>query len=301
MTTRTDWNGNVTTYAYDLTRNLETQRVEASGKAEAKTTSTQWHSYWRLPVKVAEPKKVTTYVYNGDDGEYCAPTDAAVPSISGGTQPIGVLCSKTEQATTDANGSQGINPTVSGTPRVWQYTYNTYGRVLTATDPNNHTTTNTYYAIDDASVGNRGNLHTSTNAAGHTTTYSNYDANGRVGSITDANGLTTNLTYSPRGWLTSKVVTGGGSTETTTYTYDGVGQMTKVSLPDGAEITYTYDDAHRLTQISDKLGNSIHYTLDAMGNRTKEEVKDPSGNLARQVTRVYDALNRLEAITGGVQ
>jgi hypothetical protein len=74
--------------------------VEANGKPEARTISTQWHSYWRLPVMVAEPNKRTTWVYNGDSYQgntvTCAPASATVPSINGGTQPIGVLCQKFE-------------------------------------------------------------------------------------------------------------------------------------------------------------------------------------------------------------
>jgi hypothetical protein len=56
-----------------------------------------------------------------------------------------------------------------------------------------------------------------------------------------------------------------------------------------------------LTDTYDSIGNRITYTLDAMGNRLKEEVKDPSGALAKQTTRVYDALNRLKTVTGGTQ
>ena len=143
----------------------------------------------------------------------------------------------------------------------------------------------------------QGNLITVTNAAGHVMTLSHYDANGRVGRIADANGLTTDLTYSPRGWLTSK--NAGG--EITTYDYDSVGQLTKVTLPDAATVAYTYDAAHRLTAIADSVGNSITYTLDLMGNRVKEQVQDPNGALSRRTTRVYDALNRLQQVTGGAQ
>ena len=77
--------------------------------------------------------------------------------------------------------------------------------------------------------------------------------------------------------------------------------MTKVTLPDSSSITYTYDPAHRLTNITDSVGNSITYTLDNMGNRISEQVKDPGGTLERQTTRVYDALNRLQQVTGGSQ
>lgn len=267
VASRTDFNGNVTTYSYELSRNLETKRVEGSGTPQARTITTEWHATYRLPTRIAEPKRIITYTYDAK----------------------GNLFKKIEQATTDANGSQGFNATATGTPRTWSYTYNNVGQVLTATDPRNNTTT---YAYDG-----QGNLSTITNAAGHVTTLSNYDANGRVGRIVDPNGLTTDLTYSPRGWLASRKIGG----ELTTYDYDGVGQLKKVTNPDGSFIAYTYDDAHRLTDITDSASNNIHYTLDAMGNRIKEEIKDPAGSLARQITRVYDALSRLQQVTGGMQ
>lgn len=263
----TDWKNNVTKYTYDLARNLELSRVEASGTAQARTITTQWHATYRLPVRIAEPKRITTFSYN-DKGN---------------------LLSKTEQETTDVTGAAGFGSTQTGTSRSWSYTYNNVGQTLTATDPLNNSTG---YEYDS-----QGNLVKVTNAAGQATCLSNYDANGRVGRITDPNGLITDLTYSPRGWLASKTVGG----ETTSYDYDGVGQMTKVTNPDGSYIRYSYDDAHRLTDITDSLGNSIHYTLDLRGNRINEEVKDTSGVLARQTTRVYNALNWLQQITGGVR
>ena len=274
LKTATDWNGNVTTYTYDLTRNLETQRVEAFGKPEARTISTQWHPTYRLPAKIAEPKKLTTFSYD-DHGN---------------------LQTKTEQATTDTTGVQGFNATTTGTPRQWQYTYNQYGQVLTAKGPRTDLDDTTTYTYDSTT----GNLLTVKNAAGLVTKFGNYDANGRVGRITDPNGLVTDLTYWPRGWLKSKTVTGNYSAETTTYEYDNAGQLTQVTLPDSV-MHYRYDDAHRLTDISDSLGNSIHYTLDLRGNRTREEVKDAKGILARQVTRVFDALSRLQQVTGAAQ
>ena len=62
LVTATDFNGNGSSYTYDLARNLETRRVEASGKPEVRTASTQWHTVWRRPVKVAEANRLTTYV-----------------------------------------------------------------------------------------------------------------------------------------------------------------------------------------------------------------------------------------------
>ncbi|MFJ2988637.1 RHS repeat protein [Collimonas sp. NPDC087041] len=274
VATRTDFNGSKTTYSYDLTRNLETSRVEASGTAQARTITTAWHPTYRLPLTIAEPKLLTTYTYDAS----------------------GNLLRKTVQATSDTTGAQGLSPTLTGSPRTWSYTYNTVGQVLTATGPRTDVADTTTYTYDTS-----GNLSTITNAVGQVTTLSNYDANGRVGLITDTNGTTTALTYSPRGWLTGKTVTANGTVQTTSYSYDGVGQLIQATLPDTSTINYTYDPAHRLTNIADSLGNSIAYTLDNMGNRISEQVKDPSGALARQVSRVVDALNRIQQITGAVQ
>jgi hypothetical protein len=43
------------------------------------------------------------------------------------------------------------------------------------------------------------------------------------------------------------------------------------------------------------------YTLDNTGNRINEEVKDPGGVLQRSIERTFDALNRVQQVTGGVQ
>ena len=67
---------------------------------------------------------------------------------------------------------------------------------------------------------------------------------------------------------------------------------------DDSYVAYEYDDAHRLTAVADAKGNRIEYTLDNAGQRTAEKVKDPGGNLARQLSRVHDALGRVQQLTG---
>jgi YD repeat-containing protein len=216
------------------------------------------------------------------------------------------------------DGSTGASATES---RTWAYTYNALGQVLTAKDPLNKTTTTAYYAATDTTVPPKytmGDVQTVTNAAGHVVTMNEYDKNGRLTKMTDANGLITTMAYHPRGWLTSRSVNNGATVETTTYTYDNVGQLTKVTLPDQSTLFYAYDAAHRLVGMSDQQsgasvagngalivtsanlsGNTIRYTLDAMGNRIKEQHYDPSGSLAKQKQRAIDALNRLKQDIGG--
>ena len=289
LASRVDWNGNRTNYMHDAD-GREIQRTEGLTSAGAptpgtRTITTEWHPAFRLMTRMAEPLRVTSYVYNGDGGMQCGVK-------ADGTLVPGVLCARTVQATSDVDGSQGLSATPAGAPRTWQYTYDANGRVLTINGPRTDVadvTTHSYYANDDADPGKRGNLATITNAAGHVTEITAYNAHGQPTTIVDPNGLTTTLAYDLRQRLGSRTVGG----ETTSYAYDGVGQLVRVTLPDGSFLGYSYDAAHRLTGMQDNLGNRIAYTLDLMGNRVQERVFDPASNLAQMRSRVYSNLNRL--------
>lgn len=270
VASRTNFNGVKTTFTYDTTRNLEFTRTVADGTPDALITTTQWHSKYRLPVLITEPKRKTVFTYY-DNGN---------------------LKTKTVQATTDLNGSLGDKATVQGAPRTWSYTYDANGQLKSITGPRTDVVDKTTYDYDAA-----GNLILITNALDQKTILSDYDADGRVGRIEDPNGLVTTLKYWPRGWLKSKTV----GTEMTTYDYDDAGQLKQVKMPDGSFVNYGYDDAHRLTDITDSLGNAIQYKLDFAGNRKSAEVKDPKGVLSRSVTRDFDALNRVYQVTGDTQ
>jgi YD repeat-containing protein len=267
VATRRDWNGNRTNYTYDLARNLETSRTEGLTAAGAVTSATrsietQWNPVFRLSTQVTEK----------DGG-------GAVLRVS--------------DMSYDANGNLLSRTLTAGaSSRTWSYTYNANGLVLTMDGPRadvSDVTTYTYYADDDPDLGKRGNVATISNALGHVTQITEYNAHGQPLTIQDPNGLTTTLAYDARQRLISRNVGG----ETTTYDYDGVGQLTKVTLPDGSFLSYSYDAAHRLTGIADNLGNRIAYALDAMGNRTGEQVLDPANQLAQTRSRIYNSLNRL--------
>jgi len=257
VASRTDFNGNQTTYQHDLSRNLETSRTEAAGKPEARTITTQWHPTFRLPTQITEPGRVTSYTYDATTGNVLTKT---------------------------------VADTASGATRAWTYTYtgpgdNTLPALLKTVDgPRTDVSDITTYDYSP-----NGDLRSVTNVLGHTTQITSHDPHGRPLTLIDPNGLTTTLTYTPRGWLASRTVGG----ETTGYSYDGVGQLTRVTFPDGSYISYSYDDAHRLTDITDALGNRLHYTLDNAGNRTREDIHDAAGTLTQTRSRVFDALGRL--------
>src|SRR5204863_7883493 len=131
------------------------------------------------------------------------------------------------------------------------------------------------------------------------TTYLKYDGAGRPLQVSDPNGVITDFTYSPRGWLLQIAVRGIDNNSTaddaiTTIAYEPTGTVSKITQPDGDYLSYTYDAAHRLTDVTDNLGRSIHYTLDAAGNRTTEDSKNATGVLKHTLSRVYDQLGRVQ-------
>ncbi len=353
-----DFNGHRTCYSYSSASgtagntsvaNLEVTRVEGltggasgtacsgvltSGAVLPKSTdalqisrkvSTQWHPQWALKTKQAEPKLLTTWVYNGQPDPFNGNQVAScVSNTFGGSatlpdgSPIAVLCKKVEQATTDADGSQGFNATLDNaedwraSQRVESYTYTEYGQVLTHTDATGQTMTYSYYTGAAAFIGTApneaghypGDLQSVSNAAGHKTTYDSYDRAGRLLQSTDPNALVTQYSYTPRGWLKTQTV----GTLSTSYDYWPTGLLKKVSQPDGSALHYQWDDAHRLTDVSDQVdasgapaGNWVHYTLDNAGNRKGEGIKDASGALVRNIARNFDALNRLQNVSGAQQ
>jgi YD repeat-containing protein len=191
----------------------------------------------------------------------------------------------------------------SGVPnRQSTWTYNQFGQVLTENGPRTDITdqtTYTYYTdttVDHAS----GDLQRLTNPAGHVTQYTKYDKAGRVLIQIGASGTKTETTYTPRGWVATLSVTPGGSTtaQVTTYSYDKAGLLKSVAQPDGTVLSYTYDPAHRLIAETDQAGNVTAYTLDNAGNRVLEEYKNAAGAVTRTVTRSFDALGRLQSVTG---
>ncbi|WP_190276429.1 RHS repeat-associated core domain-containing protein [Xanthomonas citri] len=168
-------------------------------------------------------------------------------------------------------------------------------------------TSYTYYLADDASCTasastcphRKGDRWKITNALGQTTEYLAYDGAGRPLSIKDANGIVTDYTYHPRGWLTASKVRGADASSEaddriTRIDYWPTGLVKQITQPDGAFTAFTYDAAHRLTDITDNAGNTVHYTLDNAGNRVKEDTKDAAGTLKRTLSRVYNQLGQLK-------
>jgi RHS repeat-associated protein len=128
------------------------------------------------------------------------------------------------------------------------YTYDTFDRLTSATDPNNATVA---YQYDNAN-----NLTSITYPGSKTVSYS-YDNVNRLQTITDWN------------------------TQQTSYQYNNNGTLSSRILPNGVSSTYTYDAANRLIGLQHSLGSTVlakyDYTRNSVGNIT---IATESGVLA---------------------
>lgn len=171
------------------------------------------------------------------------------------------------------------------------------------TDIDDRTTYN-YYPVDAAGCETgtepcpyrKGDLRQTINARGQIRENLSYDAAGRVLSAVDENGVLTDYSYHPRGWLASTTVHGATATQNrvTTFEYWPTGLVKRITQPDGSYATFVYDQAQRLTDVTDTLGNTVHYVLDKAGNRVEEQTRDAQGALKRSLSRIYNQLGQLK-------
>jgi RHS repeat-associated protein len=190
---------------------------------------------------------------------------------------------------------------INGVPTPKNYTttyqYNTFGQLTQINGPRTDVSDITnieYYRNTSGEENNRGQLKAIVNALGQRTEFSDYDANGNVGRITDPNGVITQRTYDERNRI--KTITNQITGAQTQYFYDIRGNLSYIILPEGNRIDFTYNLANKLTEIKDSLNNKIQYQYDVEGNRIREETKDPQGTLKKYLDFTYDAYSNLKRI-----
>jgi YD repeat-containing protein len=327
---RVDFSGRAACYAHDSTRSVETVRIEGWPAAEAercltedltsyqvpdqqppnapqRKITTKWHPLWKLETRRAEPKRITTTVYNGEkdplngDQVLTCIVDGD-PRLPDGITRLAVVCKRYEQATADESGNLGFNaPEIDR--RSWSYTYNSYGQIKTEIGPRGQQSYE-YWPAPTAFTGDvghwQGDLSKVTNALGQDTLYLEYNKRGQVLKIQHPNGSIEQREYWPRGWLKSVTLTpaGSGTPEVTEYTYYATGLLKKATQPDGSWTFYTWDAAHRLVNVRDSADNTVDYVLDDLGNRKSETYKGPQDALAKTITRTFDALGRMDSSKG---
>ena len=312
----TDFRGVRTDYTVNV-YGMTTQRVDAANDVTGKrrTIQTDWSLDHRSPIErrlydsaTAIPgtlKARTSYVYNTRSQmtsvcEYAVDDAAAMAYVCGSSAnaPTGVRQS-TMTYCEQADVTAGTCPIL--------------GQLVAVDGPRTDVTDTTsfgYYLAEDAGCSatprdcghRKGDLWKATNALGQQTEFLRYDGAGRVLRAADANGVVTDLEYNDRGWLTASKQRGADDlSETddaiTRLEYDSRGQVTRTIAPDGTNLDFVYDDAGRVTDIIDADGNRLHYTLDWAGNATVEESRTGADVVKRSLSRAYDHLGRMQALT----
>ncbi|MBS1708233.1 MAG: hypothetical protein JSS65_05865 [Armatimonadetes bacterium] len=172
-----------------------------------------------------------------------------------------------------ANTPNKPSQIVDGNNRTWYYTWDQYGHMLTSKTPKNVTTTYTYDA----------------------TTW----PFGRLVDVQTGTLLSTQYTYWSNGLLKDVKTpvpgnVGGSTRQTTSYTYDAIGNLLTITEPGNAQYatrvtTLGYGASPKLGQpltVTNAQGKTTNLAYDARGNVTG--VTDPLGNSA---LAAYDILN----------
>ncbi len=303
LKTITDANNNVSVREYDPLGLYVTAKVEAKNTPEQRRTEFDWDSI----INRITHNRVYKQPNNG--------TPILTSSVTYSYSANGVLTGLTETdeqtAASRTTANTYCTSTNAGTGCL-------IGRLRTVNGPRtdvNDITTLRYYTSTDISgcattnggeCHQLGDLKSVTNALGQVATYVKYDRAGRLRRVRDANGVLTDLNYSPRGWLTDQISRANSNgavsplDSTTHFAHDGSGNVTRITLPDltapAYSLAYDYDSAHRLTGVTDTYGNKVVYSLDPSGNRTAEAFKDSQNQLKHSLQRVYDQLGHLQQL-----
>ncbi len=317
LASRTDWNGNSTTYMNDV-HGQPTLITEAAGTALARVTEVFYHSTFHVPVLIIAPLVSTSLTYDasGDlltrmqTGAGGARTwtltwsNFLLASLKGPRTDVAQLTKYTY------DGSGALTAVTNALNQVTQITLHTPGGLpQTIVDPNGVTTQLAYDA--------RQRLQTSTvNAvAGGLTTKYSYDAAGNVLSVTLPDGSALANTYDPAhrligvadlfnesisyaldslGDRTGTMVSDAGNAVTRTHsgTFDALGRLIRDTGGAGQTTQYAYDANGNALNITDPLNRVTGQAFDALNRRTK--ITDP---FSKSTTIAYDALNRPTSVT----
>jgi RHS repeat-associated protein len=148
-------------------------------------------------------------------------------------------------------------------------TYDAYKRVLTITDPLNHTVTNNYVPTGQTS---------SWITTSHSPFYTTLPSTKKTTFYYDGNWRKTRVQQAP-----------GTADEANTYfTYDNLGNLLTTQDPRGKVATNVYDARNRLTSTTDALSHATSFTYDAHSNKLTETKAN-----GEVTTNVYDKLNRV--------
>jgi YD repeat-containing protein len=255
---------------YDARGNPATV-ILAADTPQQRVISFTFHPAFNVPLTRSEASvlgsgdKVTIWDYDNDDN--------AIPNEDPSAQVSRII----EQGfTRDAAGA------VIPYEYITTFNYNTKGQVLTVDGPLAGTDDTTAFAYDDDSA----DLLTVIRPLIGTTGFSDYNAAGQMGRITDVNGQSKQFTYDGRGRITVIMHQADNSRKTISYNLAGLVALN--TDEDRVSRYFDYDVVSgRLIRRSDMEGNYIAYQYDAQGNRIETSKHDVDGNRSSRKRWTY--------------
>lgn len=212
-----DFAGHITTYTYASTGQL-LQRVAGARTPAAQVTDYTWDTANNRVVKVTlQGDHETTYSYDTNDRLVAVAVKNLSSKVAASAGQVHTTTYAYETWPGGILKSLVVNGPLEG-----------YGDAVTL-----------LYSP-------AGDLLTSKDALGHTTTYAGYNDLGLPGSVTGPNGDRQTFVYDARGRVTDVQTNRNGGTQHTYYEYDGFGRLARITAPDGQPHSYQYDAAGRL-------------------------------------------------------
>ncbi len=239
MLTYTDTMGRVTTYTYDKCNRLLTEKG---------------------------PDEITISYFYDCLGNLTKVTSSDQKNVSLEYDSMGRVISMTQKGS------------IEGESKLYKYSYDQMGRLVSTIDPMNSETSQSYDIL--------GNITSTKDAEGGVTSYS-YDDTGRLISEKNAINCEKTYKYDTLGRLISEVDNSGREIK---YVYDSYGRIESVKDDEGV-ITCTYDSDSNLSELTDKSG-SIKYKYDEFDRMI--EVTDVRG---KTVKYSYDEIGNIISLT----
>lgn len=274
--------------AYDRLDRL-TDETEAFGSDVARTKTTGYDENGNVTSVRDFRGNITTFQYDALN-RLTTETDALSQTTSHTYDRVGNKRTTTDRrSNTTTYVYDDLNRVTTVSDALGQSIVTNYDAVdnpITETDKRGTTTTHSYDKLN--------RLLTSTKPDGSVTVRlikNEYDGEGNVTDITDANNNLSKMAYNGRNLLTT---TTNPDQTSSTINYDGAQNTVNQTDEAGETNTYTYDAANRQVTAQNAENELTRYSYDLNNNKTK--VTQPLGN---EISYEFDALNRLNKATDG--
>ncbi|WP_460715036.1 RHS repeat-associated core domain-containing protein [Nocardioides dilutus] len=258
-------------------------------------------------VERQDPLGRSTSATFDEQGRQISTTDARGVSVDYDYRPDGQLTSMVErggdESVTFTYDSLGRRSTMTDASGVTAWTYTPDHHVASVTSPSGAVS----YGYDRSGLRTSMTQPTGTvsythDASGHLdrvtdwqgrVTDADVDRDGRLRSLTRANGVATTWTYDAASRMTGlESVRGGAVVQRTAYDLDADGNRTALRTQAGVE-SYLLDAADQLTSVTYPGGETTTFSYDAAGNRLSSKVGSAS-----PVGYVYDDASQLVSVGG---